>query len=199
MTSSPWHLPLGGGYISEAHSKECGYIVEDILPFWLKNKTNTVWINVYRRSSLKGLLFEPGIKHQDLLFTYEYLRSNPCCVVVPRKLYYYVLTDGSIMRSPLTVERIKTIFYILTRLDNEYRNYPKGQHLLRRRLFPQIINIYLKKILRNPNRHDELTSVFNECLSRFLKEKHIGFRDCLLSRKRRVVLSFLRFLMVEKV
>ncbi|GEM_PF-371998 len=150
----------------------CKKIVDPFL-WWLKTRRNcNIWTNVYRRSSLNGLLFKPRIKHQDLLFTYQYLARDIQGVYIPLVLHGYVQSQGSITRSPMTFEKIRTIFGILQDLDDYYANAPVKQKMLRRRLFTRTIKS-LGVVVRNDPKY---YNYFSLRLRSFFDGGHVGYR-----------------------
>lgn len=165
-------------------------VINDVLLFWLKTRRDhNVWTQVYRTSSLKDIRFKPGIKHQDLLLHYQYLSENNRGIYLPEKLYQYVLTVGSIMRSPLTIERIETIFDIITELDEYTNDSLRQQTLLRKYLYPRIINTYRKAVLRT--NLPEVKAVYKKRLIDFLENGRLGFRGFSFRKK----LLLLRFVL----
>lgn len=155
------------------------------LRFWLHTRRDhNVWSNVYRRDSLKGLRFRPGIKHQDLLFQYQYLATCGKGVYLPERLYFYVLSPNSIMRAPLRADRVETIFDILTALDEFYSDKGRKGKLLRRMLFPRIINTYRKDVSRAEGSDQRgLQCAFDERLTAFVGKRRMGFAGLSLRKK----------------
>lgn len=162
------------------------------LAFWLHTRRDhSVWMNVYRTSSLRGLRFKPGIKHQDLLFQYQYLATCGEGVYLSEHLYRYVMSPNSIMRAPLKVDRIETIFDILTQLDDFYAGQGRKRKSLRRCLYPRIVNAYRKDVSRaeDPGKRG-LQCAFDERLTAFLNKRRMGFAGLSL-RKRLWLLRFM--------
>ena len=62
----------------------------------------SVWSKIYRRRLLEGIEFVPGIRYEDVPFSYAILMRHPRTVFVDRQLYYYEMRVGSISRSNLS-------------------------------------------------------------------------------------------------
>lgn len=164
--------------------------ISDALLFWLKTKRDhNVWMNLYRTESLNNLRFEPENIYEDFLIKYKYLVDNLTCVYLPEQLYQYVLTPCSITRSSLTVDKLETIFDILIKLDEYTKGSARQQSLLRRHLFPRIINTYRKAVLRT--NLPEINEIYKKRLVGFLVNKRVGFRGFSVRKK----LLLLRFIL----
>lgn len=164
-------------------------ILKDALRFWIRTRRDhNVWSQIYRASSLKDIRFKPGIKHEDLLFQYRYLIANKRGIYLPEKLHQYILTPNSLVRSPLTVAKIEAIFDIIDRLDVYASKTPREQALLRKGLYPRLLNSYRKAVIRANNR--ELRQAYDKRLLSLLVNKRVGFRGFSL-RKKFLLLGFI--------
>ena len=165
-------------------------VINDALLFWLKTRRDhNVWMNLYRTDTLKKLRFEPENIFEDFLIKYKYIVDNPICIYLPKRLYQYVLTPCSITRSPLTVEKMETIFDILIKLDEYTKDSVRQQTLLRKYLYPRIINTYRKAVLRT--NLPEVKAVYKKRLINFLENGRLGFRGFSFRKK----LLLLRFVL----
>lgn len=151
----------------------CCKKIAEPFSWWLKTRRDCgVCTNVYRMSSLKGLFFKPHVTHEDLLFTWQYLKRDMQGVYLPLKLHGYVQSQDSIMRPRMTFEKIRSTFDRLLDLDNYYANEACKRKLLRRKLFARTIET-LAEASRDDSRFFDY---FSLRLKRFSDNGHV---DCL--------------------
>lgn len=100
---------------------------------------HSVWRMIVRRNALGDLRFYPGIKHQDLLFTYQLWGRISWVAKYPYQLYGYVQTPGSVIRSQYSIDKINANETIIRELTCFYRGNEQVLRLLRTRLFPRMI------------------------------------------------------------
>ena len=60
------------------------------------HRTPSPWQMLYRRTTLEGYRFIPGIIYEDVPFVLRYLAEHPCGVYLPCCLYGYVLSESSV-------------------------------------------------------------------------------------------------------
>lgn len=82
-------------------------------PDWLRKAlacrrwTHVVWMGVYRHESIDktGLIFEPGLHHQDILWTTEFMFNAKRVRFTDVPLYRYFLHSQSVSRTKRTGEK----------------------------------------------------------------------------------------------
>ncbi len=116
-----------------------------------KDYPTTVWLGAYRREFLlaQGFYFEPGLLHEDELWTQRVLIQARQVYYLPEKLYHYRRRCGSITDTAQKDLRphIRDLQYIfsvlLTELDAKIPD-----RKLRRRMQANIVRRYLHMIAR---------------------------------------------------
>ena len=101
----------------------------------------------FRRSSLNGLKFEPGLIYEDLDFTWRYLCNASAGIHIPWAAYNYVQIPGSIIHSPLSRRKLESIDRILRRLAAIYLS---AGVLRLRTLKHKLLAIQVKKLILKP-------------------------------------------------
>ena len=126
-----------------------------------------VWRFVYRRSAIGALRFVPGLRYEDLDFTYRFLRRAKRGVRLHAVLHAYVQTPNSLLRHPLTEEDIRFYVWILRHLREDFAPAPHDWRLLRRRLFPHVLKAIWKRILRDKACEPRLATAWRETAALF--------------------------------
>lgn len=125
----------------------CETLRAPLRAFLRENESPDVWRFVYRREALAGFRFVPGLRYEDLDFTFRFLRCVPCGLWLHAPLYAYVQTPGSQLRHPFTLEDAQYYAWVLRHLRADYAEAPRERRLLRRTLFPRVVKAMWKSIV----------------------------------------------------
>lgn len=81
---------------SEAPAAEAGEIAGDAFEWFVRSRRWPMpWQFLFRRSSLAGLSFSPGVIYEDVPFVFTYLAGHSRGAHLGNRLYCYVRTEGS--------------------------------------------------------------------------------------------------------
>ena len=94
------------------------------------HRTPSPWQMLYRRTTLEGYRFIPGIIYEDVPFVLRYLAEHPRGVHLPRSLYDYVLSESSVTGRSSQHKRIA--------------GYEAGMRELRRTLTADLYRLFAK-------------------------------------------------------
>lgn len=145
-----------------------------LLPW--KPTAHGVWRTFYRRRVIGDIRFYPGIKHQDLLFSYQVWGEVNKMVKLEAVLYAYVQTPDSVIRSGYSVDKIDANFTIMHELYSFYADRPEKQGLLKRRLFPARLREVWKQVDRAEASADgPMHAKVCECVAEAWSRRSIGF------------------------
>lgn len=77
-------------------------------------KAIVVWNKLYKKEVLNNIRFEPGRIIDDESFTYKALYNCKKFITLRAGLYAYVYTEGSTMRSSISMRKINEVFLAFT-------------------------------------------------------------------------------------
>ncbi len=130
---------------------------------------------IYRHSIIKGRKFKNGLIGEDLLWTYELLKTLHRYVKIELPLYYYVETPSSITRSPYSAKKINAIYDMLERLFDYYSDsLPQREILCRNIIRSEITNSW--KFAKRAADKDILVPLVAKQTYLFYKKKIIQFK-----------------------
>lgn len=72
---------------------------------------------LYLKCQWENIRFPVGKLHEDRFTTHKLIFQNEVVAVIPQQLYYYYLSDESIMRSPWTPHRLDDLEAVQEQLD----------------------------------------------------------------------------------
>lgn len=127
--------------------------------FLRRNESPDIWRFVYRRAALGTLQFVPGLRYEDLDFTYRFLRRVSCGVWLHAPLHFYAQTPNSLLRHPVTCSDLRTYAWIVRHLHQDARGDRTAARLFVRKLFPRILKNMWKRVRNASKDNPELAEL----------------------------------------
>lgn len=127
-----------------------------------------VWNKLYKKDIIKKHLFPEGRIHEDEYTVHRFLSECENVVVLNNKYYNYIVRDGSIVHSGMTLKSFDALYAYYDRY-NYYRTQKKG--ILAKTTFFKIEDVYCSRRL----------NIKCDCKDRiFLKKIDKEFYDCFI-------------------
>lgn len=140
------------------------------------------WNKFYKRELLDGIEFIPRITTEDVPYTYMVLLKKPKTVILNIPLYYHTYNPTGIIRSPITVPKIKSWHTSLDTIQRIYTNRKERAFVLKE-LMPNMLKQQLNLIKRAPvDKQPELFRAFAEELIDLKNKKCLKWRGHKISR-----------------
>jgi len=108
-----------------------GAVEQLLLERWFHHTAPT---KVYRRSTVKGILFETGKINEDVLWSYRAFHKANKVTYTGEPLYYYYQRMGSIMNTAYTEKRFHALDALQQRAEYIRKDYPA--------LYPLALRLY---------------------------------------------------------
>lgn len=125
--------------------------------FRLSDAWAAVWLWVYRRSAIGDLRFPRGIRHEDLSFTWSFVRRARIGFAIPEKLYAYRFNPDSRCHKKLRPVNLRSYAQNLRNLVAEYAREPERLTLLGKTLLAALATkVIWKRTKRESGRHSEM-------------------------------------------
>ena len=165
-------------------------ILTDVFQWALKpwkTLAHDIWRAFYRREIIGGIRFYPGIKHQDLLFSYQIWGGVKKAVKLDCVLYAYLQSENSVIRSAYTADKIEANFTIMRELHRFYAGRGYIQKVLKHYLYPRRIKDVWKQVDKaEPNgrsMHELVDKRIYECI----RDGVVGFVGFSVSKMLKLV------------
>ncbi len=84
-----------------------------------------VWYKLYRRETIKGILFEVGKYHEDVFWSYQAVGNARRVTLIDYIGYYYFQRGGSIMGEGYSIKRLDAVEAIERRYWYLSENFPE--------------------------------------------------------------------------
>ncbi|MDQ0198773.1 glycosyltransferase family 2 protein [Neobacillus ginsengisoli] len=75
------------------------------------------WNKLYKRELFNDIRYEKGRIHEDEFIIHQILYKSSKVTYLPIKLYYYLQTNNSIIRSPYNIKRLDLVYALKERVD----------------------------------------------------------------------------------
>lgn len=122
-----------------------------------ENLRAAAWCYIFRRDCLGELRFQPGIFHEDALFTPQLIMRTATLYVLKEQAYFYRQGEGTIMSNrneQHIVKRLDDSLFVLLELQKQLRDMPEREQRAMQRCIDQQTMCYIYTIiqLRRPLR-----------------------------------------------
>lgn len=122
-----------------------------------ENLRAAAWCYIFRRDCLGELRFQPGIFHEDALFTPQLIMRTATLYVLKEQAYFYRQGEGTIMSNrneQHIVKRLDDSLFVLLELQKQLRDMPEREQRAMQRCIYQQTMCYIYTIiqLRRPLR-----------------------------------------------
>ena len=126
-------------------------VFEDSVSYYIeKNLKASACVSMYKRSSIGGIRFIPGLIYEDLDFTWRYLRQAKRGLYMEWTPYNYAQREGSITRSMFDERKLSSIDFIIRNIAKAYEN--SGDDRLERIRHSLFVDTVKKQVLK-PFKH----------------------------------------------
>lgn len=152
-------------------------------------ETVVVWNKLYKSHLFKNIRFPVGKTHEDEFITYKLLYKAGCIACVNLKMYYYVQTKNSLMRSKFNVKELHYIEALEER-ENFFKEKALKRLFLKTEaaLYRNLIDFYLKVYM-----HVEDNIPYLKYLKQNIKDNIKAFiKNPYISRKSKFILALMK-------
>jgi glycosyltransferase involved in cell wall biosynthesis len=143
-------------------------------------------IKLFRREVFEGHRFREGIIYEDTDLFPETIRRCNRITIVPLLLYYYTLSDNSVMRAHFSYKR-----YMILEVWQRYILFFQQLNLEESRDYYAVVYLYsLVSLYRTTVlEHPELMTALKPYIDAFLQFRPVIRKGCKLSRLQRLLLE----------
>lgn len=154
----------------------------------------TVWNKLYRRDSLRGLVFADYNCGEDLYFNILAFRKFSKGVFVPLTLYYYVMSTGSITRKEFNFDKLRVHMQIFEQFKVAFEREPENWKIVKSEIVNRRFYGLAKAVseLKDKEKKQRLKAKWLPQIKDFMTAGIIGTEGFSL-RKRLTLFFFLHF------
>ena len=147
--------------------------------FYLKNLTVSAWGKLYKKELFKNIRYPKGKLYEDLPTTYRLFSKSNTISINTKRMYYYLIREGSIMNSKFNKKRMDSLYFTKEQTEFVKKEFPNILNAAINQEFMEAVGI-AKEIPFNKEyskERKELNGVFKKYRNNVIKDKKTSIKN----------------------